>query len=100
MYNIDARNIEMSLIKKPNLIYSLYRSCWIKRRRYAYGLGFLEKWIINKIIAVTINKSLIGLGANGPTSKKTSRARSLINNIVITDAIVYNGFFISTIYNI
>jgi hypothetical protein len=54
----------------------------------------------NKIIAVTINKSLIGLGANGPTSKKTSRARSLINNIVITAAIVYNGFFIPSIYNI
>jgi hypothetical protein len=48
----------------------------------------------NKIIAVTINKSLIGLGANGPTSKKTSSARSLINNIVITAAIVYSGFFI------
>ena len=54
----------------------------------------------NKIIAVTINKSLIGLGANGPTSKKTSRARSLINNIVITAAIVYNGFFINWIYNV
>ena len=48
----------------------------------------------NKIRAVAINKSLIGLGAKGPTSKKTSRARSLINNIVITTAIVYNGFFI------
>ena len=54
----------------------------------------------NKIIAVTINKSLIGLGANGPTSKKTSRARSLINNIVITAAIAYNGFFINWIYNV
>ena len=54
----------------------------------------------NKIKAVTINKSLIGLGANGPTSKKTSSARSLINNIVITVAIVYNGFFILPIYKI
>ena len=51
----------------------------------------------NKIIAVTINKSLIGLGANGPTSKKISRAHSLTNNSVITAAIVYNGFFIPTI---
>ena len=48
----------------------------------------------NKIRVVAINKSLIGLGAKGPMSKKTSRARSLINNIVITTAIVYNGFFI------
>jgi hypothetical protein len=47
----------------------------------------------NKIIAVTINKSLIDLGANGPTSKKISRAHSLINNSVITAAIVYKGFF-------
>jgi hypothetical protein len=54
----------------------------------------------NKNIAVTINKSLIGLGANGPTSKKTSSTRSLINNVIITTAIVYNGFFIPTNYNI
>ena len=47
----------------------------------------------NKIKAIATNKSLIDLGANGPTSKKTSRARSLINNAVITDAIVYKGFF-------
>ena len=48
----------------------------------------------NKIKAVTTNKNLIGFGANGPTSKKTLRTRSLINNTVITDAIVYKGFFI------
>ena len=48
----------------------------------------------NKIRAVAIKKSLIGLGAKGPMSKKTSRVRSLINNAIITDAIVYNGFFI------
>jgi|TARA_B100001094_G_C17992885_1_gene701110 hypothetical protein len=51
----------------------------------------------NKIIAVIINKSLIGLGANGPISKKITRTRSQINNIIITDAIVYNGFFTLTI---
>ena len=53
----------------------------------------------NKIRAVTTNKSLIDLGAKGPISKKISRARSLITNIVISEAIVYSGFFITTIYN-
>jgi len=54
----------------------------------------------NKIKAVATNKYFIVFGANGPTSKKISRALSIINNATITDAIVYNGFFIPLIYNI
>ena len=48
----------------------------------------------NKINAIAIKNNFINFEIKGPISKKTSRARSLINNIVITDAIVQSGFFI------
>jgi len=37
---------------------------------------------------ITIKSNLTDFGAKGPISKKISRALSLINNIVITDAIL------------
>ena len=42
----------------------------------------------NKINTVTTKSNLTDFEAKGPMSKKISRALSLINNIVITDAIV------------
>jgi hypothetical protein len=42
----------------------------------------------NKINEVITKNNLIDFGVKGPTSKKTLRAFSLINNMVITDAIL------------